>query len=131
MSSETKTTSNALGAETSRRRFAMQLGLGSVVLLLTACGGGGGSGLVEDESSDDDTARVRAAYDALRPGMNTRDVVNLVGRSPNNASGTTYTWDTKGGGLDVSFDGDVRVGLPVVTGADWYSAQERLSKGLL
>jgi len=128
LSSVTKTISNALGAETSRRRFVTQLGLSSAVLFLTACGGGGGSGLVEDDSSDDDTARLRRAFDELQTGMTTQDVINVVGRSPNNRGGSLFTWNASGGSLEVGFAERGADQLGPIGAAFWISSSGTLSR---
>lgn len=106
--------------------------MGSAVLLLVACGGGGGSGLVEDDgSSNDDTERLRKAYDELQPGMTSADVIDLIGRPPDNNATTAMLWRAAGGSLDVQFLGGTRNGLRVVNAATWGSASESLSKSLL
>lgn len=132
MSSVTKTISNVLRAETCRRRFVVQLGLGSAVLLLSACGGGGGSGLAEDDSSaTDNTARLRRAFDELQPGMTTEDVINFIGIQPTAETPASLTWEAPGGFMIVTFNGGTRNGMRVINGASWGSASESLSRGFL
>ena len=130
MSSVTKTISNALGAETSRRWFVAQLGMGSAVVLLTACGGGGGSGLVEDDSSsNDNTARLRRAYDQLQPGMTAEDVLNVVGLPPD-SSPNPLTWRAPGGTLSVALYRRSSNDVLLANVANWISSGENLSKDL-
>lgn len=110
----------------------MQLGMGSAILLLTACGGGGGDSLVEDDGSGDDgTARLRRAFDQLQPGMTTEDVINVVGRPPDNNAISELTWQALGGSLIVTFDGGSRDGLRIISAAGWLSAQERRDRSFL
>jgi hypothetical protein len=131
LSSVTKTILNALGAETSRRRFVAQLGIGSAVLLLSACGGGGGSGLVEDDSSsNDNTARLRRAYDELQPGMTAEDVLNVVGLTPD-PQPNPLTWRAPGGTLSVALYRRSTNGVLLADVASWISSGENLNKSLV
>jgi hypothetical protein len=126
LSSVTKTILNALGAETSRRRFALQLSVGSAVLLLAACGGGGGSGLVEDDSSAD-RYYLRAAFDKLEVGMTPQDVIALIGRQPDSQTPISYRWQDAEGSLDVGFTQAISSGAPIGD-ALWTSSKEALTR---
>jgi hypothetical protein len=128
LSSVTKTILNALGAETSRRRFAVQLGLGSVALLLSACGGGGGNGISDETNSRERS--LRAAFDDLEKGMTPEDVINVVGRQPDRQTSSSYEWETREGTLSARFDGGFRPGV-TITGATWSSSKEALTKSLV
>jgi hypothetical protein len=71
--------------------------------VLAACGGGAGGVLgIDDDRSDDYT--FRAAFDALRAGMDRRRVVDLVGRQPQSEALSQMRWHIPTGeGLRVSF----------------------------
>jgi hypothetical protein len=125
----TKTNLNALGAETSRRRFVGQLGVGSAVLLLSACGGGGGSGLVEDDNSSDGSY-LRAAFDKLQTGMTPQDVIALIGRQPDAQTPSSYKWQDAEGSLLATFDRGISSGAPI-TVALWTSSKEALTRSFV
>lgn len=71
----------------------------SAALVLSACGGGGGG---EDGSSQSGRS-LRPPHDALQPGMNRQDVIDTVGRLPDNDVPETMTWRQNGELLRVSF----------------------------
>jgi hypothetical protein len=72
---------------------------GSTALALVACGGGGGG----DDDSSQSGRSLRPAHDALQPGMDRQDVIDTVGRLPDNDVPETMTWRQNGELLRVSF----------------------------
>ncbi|MDR7148883.1 hypothetical protein J2W49_000811 [Hydrogenophaga palleronii] len=82
-----------------RRTFARWALGGTTALALVACGGGSGG----DEGSSQSGRSLRPAHDALQPGMDRQDVINTVGRLPDNDVPETMTWRQNGELLRVSF----------------------------
>lgn len=83
------------------RRGLGQWALGSVAaLVLGACGGGGGGG---DGSSSQSGRSLRPAHDAVEAGMGRQDVVNTVGRLPDEDVPEAMTWRQDGELLMVTF----------------------------
>lgn len=82
-----------------RRTLARWALGGSTALALVACGGGGGG----DDGSSQHGRSLRPAHDALQPGMNRQNVIDTVGRLPDNDVPETMTWRQNGELLRVSF----------------------------
>jgi hypothetical protein len=70
---------------------------GAAALVLSACGGGGGGDSPQSEES------LRPAHDALESGMNRQDVIDVVGRPPDEDVPTALTWHANGETLIVEF----------------------------
>lgn len=98
-----------------RRTLARWLFGGSAALALVACGGGGGG---EDASSQSGKS-LRPAHDALQPGMDRQDVVNVVGRLPDNDAPETMTWEQNGEVLRVTFGWISRTDEYFIAGSLW------------
>lgn len=83
------------------RRGLGQWALGGVAaLVLGACGGGGGGG---DGSSSQSGRSLRPAHDAFEVGMGRQEVINTVGRLPDNDVPEGMTWEQNGEVLMTTF----------------------------
>ncbi|GAA6140851.1 hypothetical protein [Hydrogenophaga sp. 5NK40-0174] len=90
---------------TNRRRFFGHVVLaGAASAVLAACGGGSDP-LEPTGSSSDDKFDLKSAFNRLKDGMRSGDVVALVGAEPNTTStSTTHIWtDDDGERLLVTF----------------------------
>ncbi|MDO8906030.1 hypothetical protein [Hydrogenophaga sp.] len=98
-----------------RRTLARWALGGSTALALVACGGGGGG----DDDSAQSGKSLRPAHDALQAGMDRQDVINVVGRLPDNDAPETMTWEQNGEVLRVTFGWISRTDEYYITGSLW------------
>lgn len=82
------------------RRVLGQWAIGSAAaLVLSACGGGGGGG----SSSSQSGRSLRPAHDAFEAGMGRQDVIDTVGRLPDEDVPEGMTWQQNGEVLMTTF----------------------------
>lgn len=98
-----------------RRTLARWALGGSTALALVACGGGGGG----DDDASQSGRSLRPAHDALEPGMDRQDVINTVGRLPDNDVPETMTWEQNGEVLRVTFGYMSRTDEYYIVGSLW------------
>lgn len=94
-----KAYSRAAETRLSRRVLGKWAMGGAAALVVSACGGSGGGG----DSSSQSGRSLRPAHDAFEAGMGRQDVINTVGRLPDEDVPEAMTWRQDGELLMVTF----------------------------